>query len=248
MLLTIQTIDHPRRHLTPWHEHETGQLYWVRQGMMVVETSQAHWTVTPGILGWFPANLRHRAHFPVTFQGSGLYLSSSTRELFPAVAGLYGADSFVLALLERLCRPLRTASDHYQTNLLALLAEEVASLPSLPLQLMLPQDRRARNVADQLLAHPDCALSQSQLAQQWGLSVRTLSRLFQEQTGLSFSRWRQQAKLVKSLSQVLAGMPVSQVAYSNGYNNVSAYIAAFRERFGMTPCQFRMLSNESRGE
>ena len=240
MLLTIRTIDHPRQHRTPWHVHESGQLYWVKQGIMIVETSQAQWAVTPGTLGWFPANLCHRAHFPVALQASGLYLGPSTSDLFPPVAGLYGADSFVQALLERLCRPIRPSmSDRYQKNLLTVLAEEVAFLPSLPLQLMLPLDRRARNVADHLLAYPDCALSQSQLAQQWGLSVRTLSRLFQEQTGLSFSRWRQQAKLVKSLSQVLAGVPVSQVAYGSGYNNVSAYIAAFRERFGMTPRQFR---------
>ncbi|VDR29560.1 HTH-type transcriptional repressor of iron proteins A [Raoultella terrigena] len=84
-------------------------------------------------------------------------------------------------------------------------------------KLLLPTDRRARNVADQLLAHPDSPLTQAQLAQRWGLSVRSLSRLFREQTGLSFCQWRQQAKVVTSLQWVLAGEPIAEVAARSGY-------------------------------
>lgn len=109
----------------------------------------------------------------------------------------------------------------------------------MPLQLTLPVDRRARNVANQLLKNPACELDQTQLAQQWGLSVRSLSRLFTQQTGLSFSQWRQQAKVVTSLQWVLAGLPVSEVALRSGYSNVRAYIDVFRQRFGKTPGQLQ---------
>jgi len=105
--------------------------------------------------------------------------------------------------------------------------------------LTLPVDRRAGNVANQLLKSPACELAQPQLAQQWGLSVRSLSRLFTQQTGLSFSQWRQQAKVVTSLQWVLAGLPVSEVALRSGYSNVSAYIDVFRQRFGKTPGQLQ---------
>ncbi|ECP5716443.1 helix-turn-helix transcriptional regulator, partial [Salmonella enterica] len=116
---------------------------------------------------------------------------------------------------------------------------ELNQLPELPLHLILPEDRRARNVANELLETPGSVLSQTQLAHKWGISVRNLSRLFHQETGLTFSRWRQQAKVLSSLQWIFAGLSVNEVAYLSGYSNVSAYIEIFRERFGKTPGQFK---------
>lgn len=208
---------------------------------MVVEMAKAQWTVTPGSLGWFPAGLRHQARFPGPFKGKSLYPDSAVCAAFPQAPGIYGADLFMQALLERICLSCQPdmAAD-YQRSLLTLLAAEIARAPQLPLQLRLPADRRARNIADYLLAHPETPMNQLQLAQHWGLSVRSLSRLFREQTGLSFSQWRQQAKVVVSLQWVLAGESIGEVAARSGYSNTSAYIDVFRARFGNTPGQMQM--------
>lgn len=89
-----------------------------------------------------------------------------------------------------------------------------------------------------IIAHPDSCLTRTELAEQQGLSERTLSRLFRQQTGLSFSQWRQQTKLVSSLEAVLAGNRIEGIAENFGYANTSAYIAAFRQHFGQTPAKF----------
>ncbi len=150
-------------------------------------------------------------------------------------AGIYSANHFVDGLLERACPDgLRKLSAEYLQSLLIVLGVEIASTSPLPLQLP-----RARNIADALLAQPDTLQDQAKLAQQWGVSVRTLSRLFREQTGLSFSQWRQQAKVVTSLYWVQAGLPVSEIATRSGYSNISAYIEAFKGCFGITPGQFQ---------
>ena len=240
-MIQIEKLKHKRQHITPWHQHHSGQLYWLKTGVILVETEQAQWMVTPGTIGWFPPSLPHRARVPDKLAGYILYLDPSQSSLFSDCAGLYAGDNFVMALLERLC--LRTVSESpkdHQHNLLTLLSDEIALAPQLALQLNLPTDRRARNVADYLLEHSGSQLDQVQLAQKWGLSVRTLSRLFRQQTGLSFSQWRQQAKLISSLSGVMANEPISQVAMESGYTNVSAYIAAFRQRFGETPGQLQV--------
>jgi AraC-like DNA-binding protein len=69
--------------------------------------------------------------------------------------------------------------------------------------------------------------------------VRTLSRIFINQTGLTFSQWRQQSKIVTSLKWIQEGIPISEVAERSGYGNVSAYIEVFRQRFGQTPGKFQ---------
>ena len=246
MMMRIETFDYQRGHVTEWHEHDGGQFYWLTSGIMVVETEQAQWTVTPGSVGWFPAGLRHRAQVPGQLSGTSLYLHASTGAGLPLTPGIYGTDSFIQALLERLCAGPRPGFPaDYSPSLLSLLAAEITNAVELPLQLLLPTDRRARNVADQLLAHSDSPLTQTQLAQRWGLSVRSLSRLFREQTGLSFCQWRQQAKVVTSLQWVLAGEPIAEVAARSGYANVSAFIEVFRERFGRTPGQLQLASAKS---
>ncbi|WP_336983239.1 MULTISPECIES: AraC family transcriptional regulator [unclassified Cedecea] len=242
-MIKTQKIDYLRQHSTPWHKHTSGQLYWLEQGVMVIETLQAQWHVTAGTLGWFPTGIEHRAWFPGNVKGSSLYLSAASCTLFPPEPGIYGVDHFVFALLARLeLNVNQPLSSDYLCSLLTLLSHEIKQLPQWPLELTLPSDRRARNVAEELLRHPATRLDQAQLAHQWGLSVRNLSRLFNQQTGLSFSQWRQQAKIVSSLQWITSGLPIGEVAERSGYSNISAYIEAFRLRFGKTPGQFKVSS------
>lgn len=164
----------------------------------------------------------------------------SDDEHFPDEPSVYRMNSFLDALLQRASALKDTYyPESYISHLVALLGHEIERLEELPLGLPLPIDRRARNVADELLRHPSMDLSQEQLARQWGVSARTLSRLFINQTGLTFSQWRQQSKVVTSLALIQQGLSINEVASLSGYNNVSAYIEAFRQRFGETPGKFQ---------
>src|SRR5450830_308472 len=74
-----------------------------------------------------------------------------------------------------------------------------------------------------------------QLAERLGMSEKTLMRLFQRETGLSFRGWRQRARLLSSLGTLEAGDSVTRAALSCGYDSTSAFIAAFKGLFGYTP-------------
>ncbi|BFO08574.1 hypothetical protein GGER_10840 [Serratia rubidaea] len=103
----------------------------------------------------------------------------------------------------------------------------------------MPQDARLLKIARALLDDPASTRRQSEWASWAGISVRSLSRLFMVQTGIGFARWRQQARIIRSLEALSRGTPVASVAADCGYDNVSAYIAAFRRHFGVTPgCYF----------
>ena len=91
------------------------------------------------------------------------------------------------------------------------------------------------NIARALLNDPASLRSRCDWAAWAGLSPRTLSRRFLQETGISFALWRQQARVLRSLEGLSRGEAVSEVADACGYDNVSAYIAAFRRRFGVTP-------------
>jgi AraC-like DNA-binding protein len=71
-----------------------------------------------------------------------------------------------------------------------------------------------------------------------GASLRTIERLFQVETGMTFGRWRQQLRLVEALRLLAVGEPVTSVALDVGYESPSAFVSAFRRTFGVTPGRY----------
>ena len=62
-----------------------------------------------------------------------------------------------------------------------------------------------------------------------------LMRRFEQQTGQTIGRWRQQARLFEALDLLARGESVTSAALSVGYASVSAFIERFRGTFGITP-------------
>jgi AraC-like DNA-binding protein len=234
MIVQSQKLTHQRKHQTHWHQHDTGQLFCIRRGMMIVQTEQAQWALTPATIGWFPPQLQHCAWTVGDVEGESLQV----RGMVLPAAGVWPADPFLMLLMARLAK-CDAADLMPQQHLLAVMIDELKRMSPAPLQLILPQDRRARQVAEALLEKPHSTQPQAELANRYGLSVRTLSRLFRAGTGLSFSQWRQQARVLAAMALLLGGKTVSETATQCGYENVSAFIAAFKMRFGITPGQFR---------
>jgi AraC-like DNA-binding protein len=71
-----------------------------------------------------------------------------------------------------------------------------------------------------------------------GAAGRTLARLFEAETGLSFGRWRTNVRLRAAMLLLAEGEPVAVVAHRVGYATPSAFVAAFRRQLGATPGAF----------
>ncbi|NTZ85520.1 helix-turn-helix transcriptional regulator [Burkholderia metallica] len=71
-----------------------------------------------------------------------------------------------------------------------------------------------------------------------GLSVRTLRRGFQRETGLGFRRWLEQAPRRLALKRVAHGENVPTVAMDHGDGSRSTFSAMFKRHFWMSPSAF----------
>jgi AraC-like DNA-binding protein len=56
---------------------------------------------------------------------------------------------------------------------------------------------------------------------------------------MTFPQWRAQLRLQHAMLLLAAGGTVTGAATASGYSNVSAFIAAFRDAFGVTPAAYR---------
>jgi AraC-like DNA-binding protein len=109
------------------------------------------------------------------------------------------------------------------------------------LMLPLPRDARAHRLADHFQSQPHDRTDLPQLATIVGASVRTLQRCFVSETGMTVDAWRQKARLIASTAALSGGSSVTIAALDNGYDSPSAFIAAFKRQFSMTPRQFAMM-------
>lgn len=98
-----------------------------------------------------------------------------------------------------------------------------------------------RAVAALLRADPSDGRTLARLGAAVGASELTLSRLFRQETGMSFPQWRTQLRLHHALVLLAGGSSVTSTALACGYQNPSAFIEAFRQAFGSTPGQYRKL-------
>ena len=116
--------------------------------------------------------------------------------------------------------------------------DQLSALPTIPLQLPWPSDERAQRAAAWLRAHPEDPGLIKQMAKRVVTSARTLERLFQQQTGMTFGRWRQQLRLLQALRFLAEGRSVTAVSHDVGYDSPSAFIAMFKRTLGTTPHRY----------
>lgn len=119
-----------------------------------------------------------------------------------------------------------------------MILNEIRLLPKETFELPMPHDPRLVRIAHALMEKPGDDRHHTEWAQWANLSPRTLTRRFIDETGFSFSQWRQRTRLMRALEMLASGTAVTTIALELSYENVSAFIAMFRRTFGVTPARY----------
>jgi AraC-like DNA-binding protein len=120
----------------------------------------------------------------------------------------------------------------------ALLGDLLLPVPMTTIDVRMPDDERAAEVAAALLADPTDGRTLAEWSRDVGASGRTLARAFLAGTGIPFGQWRRLVRLQAALPQLAAGRAVGTVARHVGYETPSAFVAAFRRETGLTPAAY----------
>ena len=80
------------------------------------------------------------------------------------------------------------------------------------------------------------------LAAYAGFSRYTLSRMFRQHTGMTFTQYLSQRRVEMAMELLSATrMPVTQVALQCGFNSIATFNRVFRDVKGCTPTQYRVI-------
>ncbi|MDN7143257.1 helix-turn-helix transcriptional regulator [Pseudomonas sp. JQ170] len=226
----------PAGHRVEMHSHPWVQFTYASEGIMQVLTEHHSYLLPPQCALWIPAGVRHTAYSGQTIEFRGLYLDDSLLNGYQRPCGVMQVTPLVRELIEKANQfSADCPAQGRQARLLQVLVDELRELPEAPFGLPLPSDPRLRRIAEALQANPADNRSIEDWAQWVGASRRTLVRLFQAQTQLSFREWRQRLRLLAALPLLAQGMSVTTLANELGYDSVSAFIALFARHYGVTP-------------
>jgi AraC-like DNA-binding protein/mannose-6-phosphate isomerase-like protein (cupin superfamily) len=240
-------VRHTHDYVIPPHAHDWHQLIYASEGVMWVQSAQGDWVVPPNRAVWVPACVEHSIEMTGSVFVQTVYLMSTLYGTLPDRCCAVNVSPFLRELIRHVVSlGMLDENDPPRARLIGVLLDQLSVLPTIPLQLPWPADERARNAGAWLRAHPADPGATHDVAKRFGLSVRTMERLFQRGTGLTFGKWRQQLRLLQALRLLAAGRPVTEVALDVGYESPSAFIAMFRRTLGVTPYRY-FASNPASG-
>lgn len=144
-----------------------------------------------------------------------------------------------------------TPVDPFLWRLFSLIGEEIAAdrrragdaarLALTGLQLVKPVPPAAPHVDERILA----ALARTDesvagMARRTGLGQSQFHALFRATTGQSPKQFRLRRLLDRAVDRLTGTTePICEIAYDLGYQNVSSFNRLFKQRFGVTPSEFR---------
>jgi AraC-like DNA-binding protein len=232
--------DFSAGHVIPAHSHARAQLVHAVAGVMRVTTEDGTWVVPTNRALWIPAGAVHaiRMYGPVAMRT--LYIDPAAALSLPARCGVVEVPGLLRELILAATGQAPDEPDPSGRHGLieALILSELVTVPSVPLHVPMPRDKRLAAICAALIEAPDRADTLDQWAVRVGASRRTIARRFRAETGMSFAAWRQQLRLVEALSRLAAGEPVIVVAQDLGYDSPSAFAAMFRRSLGCAPSRY----------
>lgn len=232
-----------------WHRHNVGMLEFLEFGLIGLRTDCESIVLSPGMVVYIPAELPHLdERLGPDVRGWYICLPKNRVEFLPEKVCILELSDLSLSLCKRIVSWGQIQEKNSaQKGLVNTLLDELRTAkeerhPRVPL----PQQPGLQIVARAIMNQPDDMNTIDYWAKVAGMSRRSFTRYFSEETGLSFVLWRQRVKLHAALKQLLSKRTVTEVAFDLGYQSSGAFISVFRKHFGMPPTGYLKSKNRIR--
>lgn len=225
----------------PAHSHDDAQLTFAVSGTVQVHTHEGRWLVPPQLAVWIPAGMTHRLDVVTDAELWMIHWDPKVARAWAPPAPLDRAFTLLVTPLMQALLKAAFAADTTaaKADLVArLILHELTETAPAPTFLPLPTSPVGLRVADLALGDKQNRLDAKELASRAATSVRSVSRLFPVETGLTLKAWRQRARIVQAMAQLARGTTIARVSAEFGFASTASFSAAFRQVTAMTPTTF----------
>ncbi len=229
----------------PSHQHDKAQLLLVYGGIAYLQTNEKDFYIPSNHYIWIPKNYPHNLMFNTQdLYIINLYFPSDGVSGFYDELGIYPVSKL---LSEMLSFSEKWQGDYYKgswefeflTTLRNVLSKE--NLKKFSIQLPTTDDQRLNAIIDHVRNRLREDLSLDTIAQQFGMSVRSLTRLFQTKLHITFIQYLKMLRIIRAMELIKdTDLNITEIAYEVGYSNISAFSNNFQQLTNMRPSEFKL--------
>ena len=236
VLISTLAYEYPRGFHVNEHAHGSDQLIYAIRGVMHVMAGQSVWLIPPHFGLWIPARTHHSINMPEAVSMRTLYMRRGIAPRLPGCCTVFHITPLLRELIVETVRMKELRARHrLHCAIRDVLVAQLESASPMPTTVTIPQDARARAIADAVMNHPAERRSLAILCAAAGTSVRTIERVFQREVGSDFEFWRRQVRLMKAVELLVSGRSVKETSFALGYRQPTAFVEMFRGILGTTP-------------
>lgn len=238
--LVIRSADLPRHgtivpfrgsqadgYYDPPHTHDRAQFSYRIEGFSIVRIADRRIFLPLGRGVWIPADVVHE----VTCRGPAAYnafYAAPDLAPQPDTVRVMEVSDLLHALIEALIEEGSDAAPDRQGPMCNLILNEIERATDVAgTAPIMPQSPRLRDICEELVRQPAQRLDLDVWAVRAGMSRRTFTRAFRQETGLSPGKWYQQLRMDHIDRLLEQGVTLQQAAFRLGYSSSASLGRAY---------------------
>jgi len=238
--IAVRTSDCASGDYVPMHSHAWGQLLFLTEGLVEARaTGSGTWIVPPQRAVWVPAYIEHEIKVIHSVNMRNVYIAPQAAIDLPKTCQVMNVPPLVRELIISLSElPALYNEQGADGRLVDVFLDQLHLSEEIPLHLPMPKSAPLLTITHRIIEHPEYHYNMHDWERELGISQRTLARRFLSETTMTYSQWRQQAKLLAAIQRIAQGEAVANIALDLGYQSQSAFISMFKKALGKTPGQY----------
>ncbi len=228
----------PEGEWTSRHAHpHWAELVVLHAGSAVIETSASNYLANESQLIWIPPRTDHSFYTLKACTDRSVFIHES---LFESVERFHTCHiinntPLLKEMLSIIYDWKLDLADEKDLRIAHVIWDIIQRSESTPMGIVMPKNHKLQQLANKFLENIEDPISINDWSKTFGMSAKTLTRLFFRETGMTIGQWEQRAKMDYAYRLLRGGESVTNTALACGYNSVSSFITAFRRHFGKTP-------------
>lgn len=246
---TILVMRQQTEQRLPSHQHDKVQLLLVFGGIAYLQTQEKDFYIPSNHYIWIPSNYPHNLMFNTNdLYIINIYFPKENLGGFYDELGIYPVSNLLSEMLS-FCKTWHgdfiegSWEFEFLTTLKHLLSRE--NLKKFSIQLPTSDEPRLQHITEHLRSRLNDSLTLENTAKDWGMSVRSLTRLFQTKLHITFIQYLKMLRIIRAMELIKdTDMNMTQIAYEVGYSNIAAFSNNFHQLTNMRPTQFKTMSTQ----
>ncbi|PSK88911.1 AraC family transcriptional regulator [Taibaiella chishuiensis] len=232
----------------PLHQHDKAQLLLVFGGIAYLQTGEKDYYIPSNHYIWIPKNYPHNLMFNTQdLHIINIYFPGKSAGGFYDEMGIYPVSKLVA---EMLAFSEKWQGDYYRGSwefeflktLKNLLSKE--HLKKFSIQLPTTDDPKLNAITDAIRNKIGEPVTLAGTAKEAGVSVRSLTRLFQAKLHITFVSYLNMLRIIRAMELIKdTGLNMTEIAYEVGYSNIAAFSNNFQQLTNMRPTAFKAMSS-----